>query len=112
MKARAEEAEVYIYEDVGSGWFGGVSAKQFADDLRALGQVQTINVHINSAGGEVFDGVAIYHTLVQHPARVVSHVDGLAASIASVIAMAGDEIRITEAGMFMIHNARGGVVGE
>jgi hypothetical protein len=55
MKARAEEAEVYIYEDVGEGFFGGVSAKQFADDLKALGAVNTINVHINSPGGEVFD---------------------------------------------------------
>jgi len=112
MKAQAEEATVYIYEDIGSGWFGGVSAKQFADDLKALGAVQTINVHINSYGGEVFDGVAIYRTLVSHPAKVVVHVDGVAASSAATIAMAGDEIRITEAGFLMIHNASGGVFGE
>jgi len=112
MKARADEAEVYIYEDIGSGWFGGVSAKQFADDLRALGSVQTINLHINSYGGEVFDGVAIYRTLVDHPARVVTHIDGVAASSAATVAMAGDEIRITEAGFLMIHNASGGVWGE
>jgi ATP-dependent protease ClpP protease subunit len=112
MKARANEAEVYIYEDVGEGWFGGVSAKQFAADLKALGAVDTINVHINSYGGEVFDGVAIYRQLVDHKARVVSHIDGVAASIASVIAMAGDEIRITEAGFIMIHNASGGVFGQ
>jgi ATP-dependent Clp protease protease subunit len=112
MKARGAEAEVYIYEDVGSGWFGGVSAKQFAEDLKALGDVSVINVHINSYGGEVFDGVAIYTQLKNHPAKVISHIDGVAASIASVIAMAGDEIRITQAGFLMIHNAAGGVFGE
>ncbi len=111
MKARANEAEVYIYEDVGEGWFGGVSAKQFTIDLKALGAVETINLHINSFGGEVFEGVAIYRALVDHPAKVISHIDGVAASIASVIAMAGDEIRITEAGMMMIHEASGGVFG-
>ena len=112
IKARAGEAEVYIYEDVGEGWFGGVSAKQFATDLKALGSVDTINVHINSAGGDVFDGLAIYRQLVDHKAKVVAHIDGLAASIASVIAMAGDEIRITEAGFMMIHNAWGVSIGE
>lgn len=112
MKARNAEADVFIYEDVGSGWFGGVSAKQFAEDLKALGDVTVINVHINSYGGEVFDGVAIYTQLKNHPAKVISHIDGVAASIASVIAMAGDEIRIADAGFIMIHNASGGVFGE
>lgn len=105
MKAKANEAEVYIYEDVGESWFGGVSAKQFATDLKALGAVDVINVHINSYGGAVFDGIAIYRNLVDHKAKVITHVDGVAASIASVIAMAGDEIKITEAGFMMIHNA-------
>lgn len=112
MKAAGNEADVYIYEDVGASWFGGVSAKQFAADLKALGKVDVINVHINSYGGEVFEGVAIYRQLVDHPARVISHIDGVAASIASVIAMAGDEIRISEAGFIMIHNASGGVYGQ
>lgn len=112
MKARNDEAEVYIYEDIGESWFGGVSAKQFAADLKALGAVTTINVHINSYGGEVFDGVAIYRQLASHPARVISHIDGVAASIASVIAMAGDEIHIAESAMIMIHNASGGAFGQ
>lgn len=112
MTAKGEEAEVFIYEDVGAGWLGGVSAKQFAADLKALGSVKTINLRINSYGGEVFDGVAIYTQLKNHPARVIAHIDGVAASIASVIAMAGDEIRIAEAGFIMIHNASGGVFGE
>lgn len=112
IKARADAAEIYIYEDVGEGWFGGVSAKQFADDLKALGSVSQIDVRLNSYGGEVFDGLAIYNQLKEHPARIVSHVDGVAASIASVIAMAGDEIRIAEAGFLMIHNASGLAIGD
>lgn len=112
IKAKANaSAEIYIYEDVGESWFGGVTAKQFAADLRALGSVQTIDVRINSAGGDVFDGLAIYRQLVDHSARVICHIDGLAASIASVIAMAGDEIRISEAGFVMIHDAWGFAVG-
>lgn len=112
VKAKGNaSAEIYIYEDVGEGWFGGVTAKQFAADLKALGSVQTIDVRINSAGGDVFDGLAIYRQLVDHPAKVVSHIDGFAASIASIIAMAGDEIRISEAGFVMIHDAWGIAVG-
>jgi ATP-dependent Clp protease protease subunit len=108
----ATEADLFVYEDVGAGFFGGVTAKDVADDLKAIGAVKTINVHINSGGGDVFDGVAIHNQLKAHPARIVVHVDGLAASIASVIAMAGDEIRISESGFIMIHNASGVVIGE
>lgn len=113
MRARADQtAEIFIYEDVGEGWMGGVSAKQFAADLKALGAVTQIDLRLNSYGGEVFDGMAIYRQLVEHPAKVVAHVDGVAASIASVIAMAGSEIHIAEAGFMMIHNASGLVLGE
>jgi len=112
IRAKAKgEAEIFIYEDVGESWFGGVSARQFATDLRALGDVATINVRLNSFGGDVFDGLAIYRLLADHKARVIAHVDGIAASIASVIAMAGDEIRIAEAGEIMIHDAWGVAIG-
>lgn len=97
----ADEAEVFIYGDIG-GWWGGVTAEQFAKDVAAL-EVQTLNVRLNSPGGLVFDGVAIYNALANHRANVVIHIDGLAASIASVIAMAGDEIRIAEGAHVMIH---------
>jgi ATP-dependent Clp protease protease subunit len=100
------EAEVLIYEDVG-GWFGGVTAKDFHSDLRAMGSIDTLNVRINSMGGEVFEGLAIYRHLVEHSARKVVHVDGIAASIASIIAMSGSEIRVAEAGRVMIHDASG-----
>lgn len=108
MIARGKrEAEVLIYEDVGD-WFGGVTAKDFYADLRALGDgVETLNVRINSMGGEVFEGLAIYRHLAEHSARKVVHVDGIAASIASIIAMAGNEIRVAEAGRVMIHDAAG-----
>lgn len=112
MLAKANAAaEIYIYEDVGESWWGGVTASQFAADLKALGDVRTIDLRINSYGGDVFDGVAIYRQLVDHAARVVAHIDGIAASIASVIAMAGDEIRISETGFVMIHNAAGACFG-
>ncbi len=106
-----KHAEVLIYEDVGEGWFGGISAKRFGDDLKALGDLQTIDVRINSYGGDVFDGLAIYNTLVQHKAKVTTHVDGVAASIASIIAMAGAEIHIAENAWIMIHDAWGMAVG-
>ena len=95
--------EVQIYEDVGAGWFGGVTAKQISSDLKAAGNVQTIDVRIASYGGDVNDGLAIYRMLAEHKARVVTHIDGVAASIASIIAMAGDEIVMAEAGSMMIH---------
>ena len=98
-------AEVLIYDPIGENWYGdGLTAKRFRDDLAALGEVQDITVRINSPGGEVFDGFAIYNALKQHPATVTVHVDGMAASIASVIAMAGDEIRMAENAMLMIHD--------
>lgn len=113
IKAKGNSrGEVFIYEDVGSGFFGGVTADQFRKDLRALGDVRAIDVRINSYGGDVFDGLAIYRLLADHPATVTTHVDGIAASIASVIAMAGDSIVMSEAGFLMIHNAWGGVKGD
>lgn len=112
MKAKGNaEAEIYIYGDVGDDWFGGVTAKQFADDLKALGKVDLITVRINSYGGDVAQGLTIYRLLADHSAKVVAHIDGIAASIASVIAMAAEEIHISEAGFLMIHNAWGIAIG-
>jgi ATP-dependent Clp protease protease subunit len=101
-----DDAEIYLYGVIGGDWFGeGVTAKQFAADLKSLGPVKKINVRINSEGGSVFDGKAMYSLLNEHPAKVTVHIDGLAASAASFIAMAGDEINIAEGGFVMIHNA-------
>jgi ATP-dependent Clp endopeptidase proteolytic subunit ClpP len=101
---RGNAGEIWLYDQVGEGMFGGMSAKTFGNELRALGKVGEINLRINSPGGSVFDGVAIYNQLKQHPARIVVDIDGVAASIASVIAMAGDEIRMADNAMMMIHD--------
>src|SRR5690349_16505668 len=91
--AAKDAAEIYIYGPIGMSWFGdGVSANQFRQDLAAAGAVKTIDVRINSEGGDVFDAQAIYQLLLQHKATVTVHVDGLAASAASFIAMAGASI--------------------
>jgi ATP-dependent Clp protease protease subunit len=107
----SKRGEIWLYDQVGEGFFGGMSAKQFTQELGKLGQVDTINLHINSPGGDVFQGFAIYNALKSHPARVEVDIDGLAASIASVIAMAGDEVRIAANAMVMIHNASGAAFG-
>jgi ATP-dependent Clp protease protease subunit len=103
--------EIWLYDQVGEGFFGGMSAKQFTDELNKLGKVDTVNLHINSPGGSVFDGVAIYNALARHPAQIVVDIDGLAASIASVIAMAGDEINVAANALMMIHDPYGMAAG-
>lgn len=104
FRAKAgKTAEIQIYEDIGGGWFGGVTARQVADDIRGAGAVEQIDVRIASYGGDLSDGLAIYRMLAEHQARVVTHIDGVVASVASVIAMAGNEIIMAEAGSMMIH---------
>lgn len=103
IKAKDQTAEIWIYEDIGEGWFGGLSAKQFSDDLKGIGAVDLIQVRLNSSGGSLVDGVAIYNSLKRHNARVEVSIDGMAASIASIIAMAGDKIEIAYNAMMMIH---------
>jgi ATP-dependent protease ClpP protease subunit len=113
MQAQGDSADILIYEEIGASfWGGGVDPKQFAQDLKGLGDVKVLNVRINSPGGDVFDGAAIYNQLVQHPATVNVYVDGLAASVASLIAMAGDTIYMAENAMMMIHNAWGCTAGD
>lgn len=97
-------AEVLVYGPIGEDWYGnGVTAKQFRDDLKAAGDIDEIVVRINSPGGQVFDGIAIYNELRAHKARKIVQVDGYAASIATVIAMAGDEIVLGTGTAMMIH---------
>lgn len=107
MTNRAGRGEIYLYGAIGMSWFGdGVTAKQFAKDLKELGAVSAIDLRINSEGGSVPEAEAIYTHLVEHKASVTAHIDGMAASAASFIAMAGDEILISESGFVMIHDAR------
>lgn len=110
-RSGSKSADLFLYDDIGEGWFGGISAKQVVDDLKNLGAVDTLNVRINSAGGSVFEGLAIYNAIDRNPARVVVHVDSVAASIASIIAMAGAEIRIASNARIMIHDPSGFAIG-
>jgi len=108
----ADEAEIWIYEQIGHDFWGdGLSAAEFAKDLAAL-DVKHIALHINSPGGAAFDGQAIYTCLCNHPATIITYVDGLAASIASVIALAGDTVVMAENALFMIHNPYGVATGD
>lgn len=106
-----ERAEILIYDQIGKDWFGdGVGAEELVEELRGL-DGRDLDVRINSVGGLVFEGLAIFNALDRHKGRVTTHVDGLAASIASVVALAGDEVRIAENAFFMVHNAWGVTIG-
>ncbi|MDR7034502.1 head maturation protease, ClpP-related [Mesorhizobium sp. BE184] len=102
--AANDDASISILDVIGSDWFGeGVTAKRISAALRAIGK-KDVTVVINSPGGDYFEGLAIYNLLRDHPANVTVKIVGIAASAASVIAMAGDEIQIARAGFLMIHN--------
>lgn len=96
-----DTAEVMIYDEIG---LCGVNAADFVQEIQAI-TAGTIHARINSPGGDVFDSIAIYNALRDHPARVKVTVDSLAASGASVIAMAGDEITMNRGSQMMIHDA-------
>lgn len=102
-------AEILLYDEIGA-W--GITAQQFARELKALGDLSLISLRIHSPGGDVFEGTAIYNLLKHHPARVEAHIDGLAASMATVIAMAADTIYMPENAMMMVHRPWGIQGGE
>lgn len=108
-----DRAEILIYDEIGvDPWTGGgIAAERFVTDLQAI-KAPHIDVRINSVGGSVFEGNAIYNALARHPGRVETYIDGIAASIASVIAMAGQKIHIAANAFLMIHNPHGVVWGE
>jgi len=103
---------ISIYDAIGyDDWTGGgVTAKRIAGALRAMGKGD-VTVNINSPGGDVFEGLSIYNLLREHPGEVTVKVIGLAASAASVITMAADNLQIARSGFLMIHNAWSGAVG-
>lgn len=100
-------SQVFIYDEIG---YFGITAKDFLADLREV-RSDKIEVHLNTPGGEVFDGIAIYNALVQHPAEVEIVIDSLAASIGSIIAMAGDRILIAKNAKMMIHEGHAMCIG-
>jgi len=101
-----KEGEVFLYGDISStSWWGDeVTPTQFKQDLDALGSVKKLNIYINSLGGDLFAGQAIYSMIRRHKAKKTVYIDGLAASAASIIAMAGDTIIMPHNSMLMIHN--------
>lgn len=104
--AASGAGELYIYGDIVSYQWddSDTTAQSFKNALDALGDINTLNVYINSPGGSVFQGQAIYTILKRHQAAVNVHVDGVAASIASVIAMAADKVLMPRNAMMMVHN--------
>jgi ATP-dependent Clp protease, protease subunit len=106
---RAATANISIYSDIGNG---GLTVADFSDALKALGNTTKLHVDITSNGGDVSQGFAIYNLLKRHQAHKVVTINGLAASMASVIAMAGDVVVMPSNSMLMIHNPWGGVTGD
>lgn len=113
FEKQEETADLYIFGDITSyEWDeSDVSAFGFKQDLDKLGDISELNVHINSLGGSTYQGLAIYNILKNHKAKVKVFVDGIAASSASIIAMAGDEIYMPKTSLMMIHNCWTYVVG-
>jgi len=101
-------ADIYIFDEIGAY---GITAKGFIDEIKEYKDTP-INLHINCIGGDVFEGMAIYNVLKKRTAKTTIYIEGIAASMGSVIALAGDEVIMAENSLFMIHNAWGGAMGE
>ncbi|MFZ2738437.1 MAG: head maturation protease, ClpP-related [Burkholderiaceae bacterium] len=104
---KGSTAEVAIFDEIG---FWGTTAADFRNEIRAL-DVERITLRLNSPGGDVFDGIAIHNLLKQHPAAIDVVVDGIAASAASFVAMAGDTVKMSRHSMMMVHEAWGFAMG-
>tara|TARA_R110000824_G_scaffold144529_2_gene312492 strand:+ start:546 stop:1538 length:993 start_codon:yes stop_codon:yes gene_type:complete len=107
--AESNITEVMIYDEIG---MYGVDAKSFIDDVKNLPKDTSVLLRINSPGGSVIDGLAIYDAVSRLPQKVTSRIEGIAASMASVIALAADEVIMSENSLYMIHNVWGGEVGD
>jgi len=112
LNAHDSSAEILLYAPIGSFFEEDISARDVAETLNLLKNISNIIVRINSPGGEVFEGLAIYNSLVKHPAKIHVEIEGMALSIASVITMAGDSIIMSESSLFMIHNPLGFAIGD
>jgi len=113
IKAKGKgRGEIWLYGYIGDSEYDDVSAKAFKQELQALGDVSDIDLYICSDGGSVFAGNAIYSILTHHPAKVTGYIEGIAASMGSVVAMACDELLMAENSLMMIHNPWGMAVGD
>jgi len=100
-----ETPTIYLYDIIGSDWYGGVSAQAFASELNALRNEPIVHLRINSPGGDVFEARAIATALQQFSGKVIAYIDGVAASAATWVALAADEVFISDGAFFMIHNS-------
>lgn len=112
VKKKGNKAEILILGDIGSSWWASVNTQQIRKELADFDDVEEINLRIDSPGGSVFAGIGLYSYLKDHKAKKKVYIDGMCASIATVIAMAGDEIYMNNASQFMIHNPWTIAVGE
>ena len=103
-----ETADIYIFDEIGTY---GVTAQEFISEIKDLKDMP-INLRINSLGGDVFDGMAMYNVIKRREAKTTVYIEGIAASIATIIALGADEVIMAENSLFMIHNAWGGTSGE
>lgn len=113
MKAKDSDTKrgtVHIYDEIGMSLFGGVDAAELVAEIEAL-DVDELEVRINSPGGYAFDGLNIANAILRHKARTSTYVDGLAASAASIVALAGDEVVMSKYGQMMLHNAHAVIMG-
>ena len=107
-KATDAVAEVYIFDEIGAY---GISAQEFISEMKEYKDTP-VNLRINCIGGDVFDGMAMYNIIKKREAKTTAYIEGIAASMGSVIALAADEVVMAENSLFMIHNAWGGAMGE
>ena len=115
-KADSSEVDIFLYDHIVSSeeeaeWWGGVAPESFVKAVYAVDPAHTINLRVNSPGGSVFAARAMEQALRAHKGKVVVHIDGLAASAATFVSMAGDEIVMAKGAMFMIHKAWTGMWG-
>ena len=103
-----KSADVYIFNEIGDY---GVTAQDFISEIKDLKNTP-INLRINSLGGDVFNGMAIYNLIKKREAKTTVYIEGIAASIATIIALGADEVVMSENSLFMIHNAWGGTMGD
>jgi ATP-dependent Clp endopeptidase proteolytic subunit ClpP len=107
-KASTGIVDVYIFDEIGAY---GLNAQSFIEEIKAY-KDRPMNIHINCVGGDVFDGMAIYNIIKKRTAETTVYIEGIAASMGSVIALAADNVVMAENSLFMIHNAWGGAMGE
>jgi ATP-dependent Clp protease protease subunit len=114
LRVAGRKGTIHLHDYIGADLLtgGGIRSKDLIAQLAAHGDLAELEVHINSAGGSAWDGIAMHNALKAHKARVTVEVDSLAGSAASVVAMSGDTIRMADGAMLMLHNPRSGAVGE